>query len=77
MEFDIAQVKRNKELVAINVRVSQRAAGGDRGDGQLHQGYIAALKDGYGFIENLAHDMEVFFHFRLLSVLHNTLEIHT
>lgn len=50
--------------MAINVKVSQRAAGGDRGDGALHQGYIAALKDGYGFIENLAHDMEVFFHFR-------------
>ncbi|KAK3918613.1 Cold shock domain-containing protein E1 [Frankliniella fusca] len=75
VEFDIAQVKRNKELVAINVRVSQRAAGGDRGDGALHQGYIAALKDGYGFIENLAHDMEVFFHFSNLDGDANKLEL--
>ncbi|XP_026284230.1 cold shock domain-containing protein E1 isoform X1 [Frankliniella occidentalis] len=75
VEFDIAQVKRNKELVAINVRVSQRAASGDRGDGQLHQGYIAALKDGYGFIENLAHDMEVFFHFSNLDGDANKLEL--
>lgn len=63
-------MKRNKEIVATNVRVSQRAAGGDRVDGTIHQGYVAALKDGYGFIENLAHDMEVFFHFRSVPPSH-------
>ncbi|KAJ1525069.1 hypothetical protein ONE63_009914 [Megalurothrips usitatus] len=75
VEFDIAQVKRNKEMVAINVKVSQRASSGDRGDGALHQGYVAALKDGYGFIENLAHDMEVFFHFSNLDGDANKLEL--
>jgi hypothetical protein len=30
----------------------------------LCQGFIAALKDGFGFIETIAHDREVFFHFR-------------
>lgn len=28
------------------------------------QGFIAALKDGFGFIETKDHDKEVFFHFR-------------
>lgn len=31
---------------------------------QVHQGFIAALKDGFGFIETVQHDKEVFFHFR-------------
>lgn len=29
----------------------------------LHQGFIAALKDTFGFIETIAHDKEIFFHF--------------
>lgn len=28
------------------------------------QGFVAALKDGFGFIETVSHDREVFFHFR-------------
>lgn len=31
---------------------------------KIFQGFIAALKDGYGFIETLALDREMFFHFR-------------
>lgn len=34
-------------------------------DKKVFQGFIAALKDGYGFIESLALDKEMFFHFRL------------
>jgi len=30
----------------------------------LQKGYIAALKDGFGFIETLAQDGEIFFHIR-------------
>ncbi|CAG0891971.1 unnamed protein product [Cyprideis torosa] len=30
-------------------------------------GYIAAVKDGFGFIETLSHDREIFFHFRLVG----------
>lgn len=33
-------------------------------NGQLYQGFVAALKDGFGFIETTEHDKEVFFHFR-------------
>ncbi|KAK3869556.1 hypothetical protein Pcinc_025140 [Petrolisthes cinctipes] len=29
----------------------------------LHQGYVAALKDTFGFIETIDHDKEIFFHF--------------
>ena len=30
---------------------------------EVLQGYIAAIKDGFGFIETIAHDKEIFFHF--------------
>lgn len=30
----------------------------------LYQGFVAALKDGFGFIETVDHNCEVFFHFR-------------
>lgn len=26
-------------------------------------GYVAAIKDGFGFLETLSHDKEIFFHF--------------
>merc|ERR1719419_912304 len=31
--------------------------------GSPQKGYVAALKDGFGFIETLLHDKEIFFHF--------------
>merc|ERR1711936_1115884 len=31
--------------------------------GTPQKGYVAALKDGFGFIETLMHDKEIFFHF--------------
>merc|ERR1719347_1158563 len=31
--------------------------------GSPQRGYVAALKDGFGFIETLQHDKEIFFHF--------------
>ena len=37
----------------------------------LFRGYVATLKDSFGFIETLQHDKEVFFHFR--SVSHSVL----
>lgn len=53
--FDIYQVKRNKQLVALTVQIQHH-----RG---IMQGFIAALKDGFGFIENSDHNKEVFFHY--------------
>jgi hypothetical protein len=70
VEFNICQVKRSKELLAVDVQVvSKNQNQGKNGLGRsnslpLCQGFIAALKDGFGFIETIAHDREVFFHFR-------------
>lgn len=33
---------------------------------QIYHGFVAALKDGFGFIETIDHDREVFFHFRYI-----------
>jgi len=69
VEFSICQVKRNKELLAVDVQVvSKNQNQTKNGLGRsyslpLCQGFIAALKDGFGFIETIAHDREVFFHF--------------
>ncbi|KAF4530784.1 hypothetical protein B566_EDAN018405, partial [Ephemera danica] len=78
VEFNLCQVKRNKELLAVDVQVLQRAPppmqspSSRNGNatlsplgvvGQQCQGYVAALKDGFGFIEASTHDREVFFHF--------------
>ncbi|GFG28196.1 hypothetical protein Cfor_07844 [Coptotermes formosanus] len=69
VEFSICQVKRNKELLAVDVQVvgknqNQTKNGLGRSYSlPLCQGFIAALKDGFGFIETIAHDREVFFHF--------------
>lgn len=64
-------MKRNKELVAMDVQVVQSAMQtngiskqSNRSHSQTYQGFVAALKDGFGFIETLEHDREVFFHFR-------------
>lgn len=63
-------MKRSRELLAVDVQVvSKNQNQGKNGLGRsnslpLCQGFIAALKDGFGFIETIAHDREVFFHFR-------------
>lgn len=31
---------------------------------QYYQGYVAALKESFGFVETVDHDKEIFFHFR-------------
>lgn len=36
---------------------------GPRPSATLHQGFVAALKDTFGFIETISHDKEIFFHF--------------
>lgn len=67
VEFNITQVKRNKELLAVDIQVTaknQTKNGLGRSNSlPICQGFIAALKDGFGFIETIAHDREVFFHF--------------
>lgn len=67
--FNIVQVKRNKELVAEDIFLVNAAGEkihnvNKKSNGQVCQGFIAALKDGFGFIETVNHDREIFFHFR-------------
>lgn len=71
VQFSICQVKRNKELVAVDISLLsptgekiQNQNGNKKSNGQVTQGFIAALKDGFGFIETINHDKEIFFHFR-------------
>ncbi|XP_044733943.1 cold shock domain-containing protein E1 [Chrysoperla carnea] len=102
VEFDICQVKRNKELIAVDIKVVNSATNLPNGTTQstlnntsntsinnnsnnnkngrsnsltTHQGFIAALKDGFGFIETVQHDREVFFHFSNFEGDANTLEL--
>lgn len=59
VDFNIGEVRKmgGPSKMAVNVRVVLRNITGKS------QGFIATLKDNYGFIENSEHDKEVFFHF--------------
>ncbi|CAG9855914.1 unnamed protein product [Phyllotreta striolata] len=72
VQFNINQIKRNKEFIAADVQLInpssqtngiKHAVNRTSNSGQTYQGFIAALKDGFGFIETMQHDKEVFFHF--------------
>lgn len=81
VEFTLSQVKRNKELIAVEVVAKpqpQQAVtknGVNSTGSTVCQGFVAALKDGFGFIETVAHDREVFFRFSNLDGDANTLEL--
>ncbi|XP_023030354.1 cold shock domain-containing Unr isoform X2 [Leptinotarsa decemlineata] len=82
VRFSINQVKRNKELIATDIEIIQPATQANgmkhavsRHNGQVYQGFIAALKDGFGFIETIQHDKEVFFHFSNFDGEAPTLEL--
>uniref|UniRef100_A0A3Q2DLJ4 Cold shock domain-containing protein E1 n=1 Tax=Cyprinodon variegatus TaxID=28743 RepID=A0A3Q2DLJ4_CYPVA len=59
VEFCINEVKRTGHQSAVSIRVLNRNASNSR---RLH-GFVAALKDNFGFIETANHDQEVFFHY--------------
>ncbi|GJQ87988.1 Unr [Trypoxylus dichotomus] len=79
--FNINQVKRNKELIAVEIQVVQSASHTNgiskhnSRNSQIYQGFVAALKDGFGFIETIDHDREVFFHFSNFDGDPNNLEL--
>ncbi|RZC42843.1 cold shock domain-containing protein E1 [Asbolus verrucosus] len=81
IEFNINQVKRNKELIAVDIQVVQPATQTNgikhrsNNNCQIYQGFVAALKDGFGFIETIQHDKEVFFHFSNFEGDPNSLEL--
>ena len=78
VQFNINQLKSTKETNAVNIRILERAVPESKPEsavsppkekkeasrlGSPQKGYVAALKDGFGFIETLQHDKEIFFHF--------------
>lgn len=86
VQFSINLVKRTKELIAVELQVVQQAIGAQTNgitkhatpranNSQLYQGFVAALKDGFGFIETVDHDREVFFHFSNFDGDTNNLEL--
>lgn len=50
-------------------------ANGNIKPGKVHHGFIAVLKENFGFIETLEHDQEVFFHFSNFIGNTNALEL--
>lgn len=80
VQFSICQVKRNKELVAVDISLMNSSGektqnGNKKLNGQVCQGFIAALKEAFGFIETVNHDKEIFFHFSNFEGDASTLEV--
>ncbi|XP_077993064.1 cold shock domain-containing protein E1-like isoform X2 [Glandiceps talaboti] len=69
VEFNIAEIKRNNIQMAINIKVL------DRDIDTWKQGFIATLKENFGFIETAEHDREVFFHYSEFEGDLNTLDL--
>lgn len=88
VRFNICEVKRSKELIAVGVKdiyapptppmeeedeeaeaLLRRVKGSGTGgvtsvaSGEILQGFIAVLKENFGFIETVDHDEEIFFHY--------------
>lgn len=57
VEFLIEESRRTGTRTAVMVRVTTRAVGARL------RGYVATMKESFGFIETADHDQEVFFHF--------------
>lgn len=87
VRFDISQLKSTKETSAVNIRVIEsqhpredivledEVDSADKCTDEVQQGYIAALKDGFGFIETISHDKEIFFHFSNVESKPERLEV--
>lgn len=67
-----AQVNKSGGKFSENGENTKNETQHSNGEGtKVHKGFIASLKDTFGFIENLAHDKEIFFHYRLVtSIIH-------
>uniref|UniRef100_A0A8C3ABS2 Cold shock domain-containing protein E1 n=1 Tax=Cyclopterus lumpus TaxID=8103 RepID=A0A8C3ABS2_CYCLU len=59
VEFSINEVKRTGLQSAVSVRVLNRNAS----NAKRLLGFVATLKDNFGFIETANHDQEIFFHY--------------
>uniref|UniRef100_A0A4W3HYP2 Cold shock domain-containing protein E1 n=1 Tax=Callorhinchus milii TaxID=7868 RepID=A0A4W3HYP2_CALMI len=62
IEFSICEVKRTGLQSAVAIKILNRNPNAKR-----LVGYVAALKDNFGFIETSQHDQEIFFHYSEFS----------
>ncbi|XP_032898652.1 cold shock domain-containing protein E1 isoform X9 [Amblyraja radiata] len=62
IEFSICEVKRTGLQSAVSIKILNRSPNTKR-----LVGYVAALKDNFGFIETSQHDQEIFFHYSEFS----------
>ncbi|XP_067863357.1 cold shock domain-containing protein E1 isoform X6 [Heptranchias perlo] len=62
IEFSICEVKRTGLQSAVSIKILNRNPNAKR-----LVGYVAALKDNFGFIETSQHDQEIFFHYSEFS----------
>ncbi|XP_028652267.2 cold shock domain-containing protein E1 isoform X1 [Erpetoichthys calabaricus] len=58
VEFSICEVKRTGLQSAVSIKTLNRSMNSKR-----LIGYVATLKDNFGFIETANHDQEIFFHY--------------
>uniref|UniRef100_A0A4W4HE64 Cold shock domain-containing protein E1 n=1 Tax=Electrophorus electricus TaxID=8005 RepID=A0A4W4HE64_ELEEL len=58
VEFAISEVKRTGQQSAVSIKILNRTTNTKR-----LLGFIATLKDNFGFIETANHDQEIFFHY--------------
>lgn len=59
VEFQICESRKNNTKTAVSVSV----AGSRQVLGNQQHGFVATLKENFGFIETAEHDREIFFHF--------------
>lgn len=71
VEFTLTSFNANQ--IATDIKIIDRNS--MNGYKCTHRGFIAALKDGFGFIETEDHDREIFFHCSVYEGNINTLEI--
>uniref|UniRef100_A0A6I8NT89 Cold shock domain-containing protein E1 n=2 Tax=Ornithorhynchus anatinus TaxID=9258 RepID=A0A6I8NT89_ORNAN len=70
VEFSISETKRTGQQIAHCVRLLGRNSNAKR-----LLGYVATLKDNFGFIETANHDKEIFFHYSEFSGDVDSLEL--
>ncbi|XP_012671126.1 cold shock domain-containing protein E1 isoform X11 [Clupea harengus] len=58
VEFSISEVKRTGLQSAVSIKILNRSVNSKR-----LLGFVATLKDNFGFIETANHDQEIFFHY--------------
>lgn len=76
IEFQICESRKNNTKTAVNVVLKfPGRQDGKTQDAERHYGFIATLKDNFGFIELSDHEKEVFFHFSAFDGEANDLDL--